>query len=41
MLSVPIFVVASTVVHVVDNLHFVTPSHMAQENSTVTVILTL
>ena len=32
--SVPSFVVASTVVHVVDNLHCVSPSHWAQENST-------
>ena len=40
MLSVSSFVVDSTVVQRVDNLHCVTPSHLAQENSTVTVTLT-
>ena len=38
VLSVPNFVVASTVVHTVDNLHCVTLSHLAQENSTIVVI---
>ena len=41
VLSVPSFVVASTVVHIVDNLHCVTLSHLAQENSSVFVILTI
>ena len=40
MLSVLSFVVVYTVVHIVDNLHCVSTSHLAQESSTVTVILT-
>ena len=40
VLSVPSFVEASTVVQRVDNVHCVTLSHLAQENSSVFVILT-